>query len=98
MVVGSGGFIIVILELSVVGCDMVICRNIPTQTGGWGHTLVVVDKKREVGTNFKEVKLREYKTDSSPRRPLFYTPSHLSELQSFKSIISTHLPFIFIFK
>ena len=30
--------------------------------------------------------------------PFFYTPSHLSELRSFKSIISTHVPFIFIFK
>ena len=30
--------------------------------------------------------------------PFFYTPSHLSELQSFKSIISTHFLLIFIFK
>ena len=30
--------------------------------------------------------------------PFFYTPSHLSELKSCKSIISTDFPFIFIFK
>ena len=30
--------------------------------------------------------------------PFLYTPSHLSELQSFKSIISTHFPLILIFK
>ena len=30
--------------------------------------------------------------------PFFYTPSHLSELQSCKSIISTGFPYIFIFK
>ena len=30
--------------------------------------------------------------------PLFHSPSHLSELWSFKSIISTHVHFIFIFK
>ena len=30
--------------------------------------------------------------------PFFYTPSHLSELRSFKLIISTHVRFIFIFK
>ena len=30
--------------------------------------------------------------------PLFYTPYHLSELQSFKSIISTDISGIFIFK
>ena len=37
-------------------------------------------------------------TGSSPRRPLFYTPSHLSRPQDFKSIISTDFCFIFIFK
>ena len=37
-------------------------------------------------------------TWSSPRRHLFYTPSHLSELQSFKSIIPTNISGIFIFK
>ena len=30
--------------------------------------------------------------------PFFYTPSHLSELQSCASIISTKFPFILIFK
>ena len=30
--------------------------------------------------------------------PFFYTPSHLSELQSCKSILSTGFPFIFILK
>ena len=30
--------------------------------------------------------------------PFFYTPSHFSELNSCKSIISTNFPFIFIFK
>ena len=30
--------------------------------------------------------------------PFFYTPSHLSELQSFKSIISTNISSVFIFK
>ena len=30
--------------------------------------------------------------------PFFYTQSHLSELQSFKLIISTDFRFIFIFK
>ena len=30
--------------------------------------------------------------------PFFYTPSQLSEIQSFKSIISTRFTFIFIFK
>ena len=34
----------------------------------------------------------------SQESPFFYMPSHLSELKSFKSIISTHFPFIFIFK
>ena len=30
--------------------------------------------------------------------PFFYTPSHLSELQIFKSIITTEYYFVFIFK
>ena len=30
--------------------------------------------------------------------PFFYTPYHFSELKSFKSLISTHFLFIFIFK
>ena len=30
--------------------------------------------------------------------PFFYIPSHLSELQSCKSIMSTNFPFILIFK
>ena len=30
--------------------------------------------------------------------PFFYTPSHLSELQSCKSIISTNFSFVFLFK
>ena len=37
-------------------------------------------------------------TGSIPRLPFFYTPPHLSELKSCKSIISTDFPFIFIFK
>ena len=37
-------------------------------------------------------------TGSSPRRPLFYMPSHLSELKICKSMISTNFDFIFIFK
>ena len=39
-----------------------------------------------------------HQTWSSPRRPLFYTPYYLSELQIFKSIISTNISGIFIFK
>ena len=37
-------------------------------------------------------------TGSRPRRPLFYTPYNLKELHSFKSIISTNIFEIFIFK
>ena len=37
-------------------------------------------------------------TWSSPRLLFFYTPSYLSELQSFKLIISTDFPSILIFK
>ena len=37
-------------------------------------------------------------TGSIPRRPFFYTSSHLSEIKSCKSIISTNISEIFIFK
>ena len=42
--------------------------------------------------------LRLFWQGPAQNAPFFYTPSHLSELQSFKSIISTIFPFIFIFK
>ena len=37
-------------------------------------------------------------TCSSPRRPLFYTRSHLSALQNCATFLSTNFQFIFIFK